>query len=234
MAFAFDTLQAVEIDLLLNQEINGTILPIVKKSLGKHLASLDLSGAQIFNMESVLKYVRLTKSLKALDLSNTNLGERQITKLTRALMGREIHLSKLDLSRNPAVDDEMCAILAKLFSQRSSIKHLHLDETGITEAGVQTMVESIAENLKVHTLSFKKCNVQIFDQATQPQWQRISGVMGQNCSLTLLELEGNPKIDEDFVRVIEAEIKKNQQIVEKIFPKLLEQEEKAAEKRRER
>ena len=58
--------------------------------------------------------------------------------------------------------------------------------------------------------------------------------MGQNCSLTLLELEGNPKIDEDFVRVVEAEIKKNQQIVEKIFPKLLEQEEKAAEKRRER
>ena len=184
-------------------------------------------------MESVLKYVRLTKSLKALNLSGTNFEERPIAKLTRALVDREIHLSKLDLSRNPAINDRTCVVLAKLFSQRSSIKHLYLDETGITEAGIETIIESIAENLKVHTLSFKKCNnVQILDPVTQAQWHLITGLMKQNCSLTLLELDGNPKINGDFVKEIEVEIKKNQQIVEKIFPKLLEQEELAAEKRR--
>ena len=64
------------------------------------MTSLDLNGSKIYNIESVLKYVRLTKSLKALGLSNTNLDEKAITKLTIALIGREVNLSKLDISKN--------------------------------------------------------------------------------------------------------------------------------------
>ena len=64
------------------------------------MTSLDLNGSKIYNIESVLKYVRLTKSLKALGLSNTNLDEKAITKLTIALIGREVNLSKLDISMN--------------------------------------------------------------------------------------------------------------------------------------
>ena len=64
------------------------------------MTSLDLNGTKIYNIESVLKYVRLTKSLKALGLSNTNLDEKAITKLTIALIGREVNLSKLDISKN--------------------------------------------------------------------------------------------------------------------------------------
>ena len=64
------------------------------------MTSLDLNGSKIYNIESVLKFVRLTKSLKALGLSNTNLDEKAITKLTIALIGREVNLSKLDISMN--------------------------------------------------------------------------------------------------------------------------------------
>ena len=90
VAFAFSTLQAVEIDLILNQEINATILPIVEKQNEKHLSALDLSGAKIFNMESILKYTRIHKSINALNLSNTSMDRQMVTKLVNALVCREI------------------------------------------------------------------------------------------------------------------------------------------------
>ena len=43
-------------------------------------------------------------------------------------------------------------------------------------------------------------------------------------SLTDLYLDGNPVIDEGFTEIMEAELEKNRQIVESIFPKLVEQE----------
>jgi hypothetical protein len=50
----------------------------------------------------------------------------------------------------------------------------------------------------------------------------------QNCSLTLLDLNDNDNnIDEEFLKEISVDIEKNKKIVENIFPKLLEQEEKA-------
>ena len=44
VAFAFDTLMAIEIELTFNQEINNTILPIVKDSFGRVITTLKLSG----------------------------------------------------------------------------------------------------------------------------------------------------------------------------------------------
>ena len=66
VAFAFQTLQLVEIELTLNREINEIIMPIVEKQNEKHLTTLDLNGAEIFNIESMLKYLRIHKSIKEL------------------------------------------------------------------------------------------------------------------------------------------------------------------------
>ena len=48
-------------------------MPIVEKQNEKHLSALDLTGVKIFNMESVLKYTRIHKSINALNLSNTSI-----------------------------------------------------------------------------------------------------------------------------------------------------------------
>ena len=68
VAFAFTTLQLVEIELTLNREINEIIMPIVEKQNEKHQTALDLTGAEIFNMEAILKYLRIHKSIKELNL----------------------------------------------------------------------------------------------------------------------------------------------------------------------
>ena len=75
------------------------------------------------------------------------------------------------------IDDNICPILAHLFSQRSTIKHLILDETSLTEVGVSKIIESIAQNLKVHTLSFRHCKVTIADQEDYEEWHTITNVM---------------------------------------------------------
>ena len=43
-------------------------MPIVEKQNEKHQTALDLSGAEIFNMEAILKYLRIHKSIKELNL----------------------------------------------------------------------------------------------------------------------------------------------------------------------
>ena len=46
--------------------------------------------------------------------------------------------------------------------------------------------------------------------------------MKQNCSLTLLDLEGNANIDPSFLKEISVDIEKNKKIVDLIYPKLIE------------
>ena len=43
-------------------------MPIVEKQNEKHLTTLDLNGAEIFNIEAILKYLRIHKSIKELSL----------------------------------------------------------------------------------------------------------------------------------------------------------------------
>ena len=51
-------------------------------------------------MESIVKFLRLNTHIDELNLSNSNLDSGKIVKLTRALVKKDIGISKLDLSRN--------------------------------------------------------------------------------------------------------------------------------------
>jgi len=146
---------------VLNQEIQSQIIPRVDWAKLKSTHHLELNDLKIQNIESVLKYIRLTKYVKSLDLSCTNLSVNAYRKIVSALASREINLNRLNLSRNERIDNEVCMILSSLFSENSPIKHLCLDDTSVTESGVAEIVSSIKENLKVHTLTFKHCKVNI-------------------------------------------------------------------------
>ena len=79
--------------------------------------------------------------------------------------------------------------------------------------GVANLIQSIAENLKIHTLTFRWCRIRINDEE-QSEHKIILGVLKQNCSLTKLDLEeGNEYIDADFLNLVDVELKKNKQIV---------------------
>lgn len=168
-----------------------------------------MNDTEIQHIESVIKYVRKTSNLRSLDLSYTNLQARSVEKLTIAIAVREIHhLETLNLSRNITINDEVCRKMKPLFSSSSNIKYLYLDDTYVTQKGVEELVSSIAENLKVHTLSFRNCNVNILDQGRHPEWDQILTVLGQNCSLVKLDLVDN-EISQVFKEALNRELEKN-------------------------
>ena len=78
-------------------------------------------------------------------------------------------------------------MLRALFTHNSSVRHLYLDDTSVTQKGVAEIMQGIAENLKIDELSFKNSNVEISSQQ-QPEWDIIIRSLAQNCSLTKLHL----------------------------------------------
>ena len=92
------------------------------------------------NIESIFKFLMLNTTIDGLNLSNSNLDTKKIYKLTKALVKKEFEISKLDLSRNPSIKDKDCVTLKNLFSKKTSVQYLYLDETPITEVGVESIM----------------------------------------------------------------------------------------------
>ena len=87
----------------------------------------------------------------------------------------------------------------------------------------------IAENLKVHTISFVGCDAKLLDPERCVQSDQIIQVMKRNCSLTELDLSDNPVISDQLIERLDIDLAKNKLIVENIFPLIREQEKKANE-----
>ena len=170
----------------------------MKDSFGRYLTSLKLSGVKILNMESVFKFLRLNETIDELDLSNAELNSKKIYLLAKGLVMKDFEISKLDLSNNQAIKDKDCTTLKNIFSRKSSVKYLFLDSTAATEVGVETITQGIAENLKVHTISFRSCGVKL-DDPNGREWKDIIKNLKQNCSLTLLDLDGNKGVCPEFL-----------------------------------
>ena len=172
-------------------------------------------------MESILKFMRLNETIDELDLSNSEFNSKKVYLLAKALVQKEFEIRKLDLSNNKAIKDKDCITLKNIFSRQSSVKYLFLDDNSISAKGIESITEGIVENLKVHTLSFRRCQVKLENSkvSKQPEWKTIIQNMQQNCSLTLLDLEEN-KVSQDFLDELDVEIQKNKLIVENIFPEI--------------
>ena len=80
----------------------------------------------------------------------------------------------------------------------------------------------INDNLKIRTISIKSACISL--TMGEAHCTTVVEALKTNVSLTDLYLDGNPEIDEGFTEIMEAELEKNRQIVESIFPKLVEQE----------
>ena len=162
VVFAFDILQCIEVELILNQEICNTIFPRINQSLEHKPTILELNDSHIQNIQSVLKYVRHNHHLREIDLSFTDLKSKDVARLVETIANREIHhINTLNLSRNITINDGVASMLRGLFTNNSAIKHLYLDDTSITHKGLADLIDSTTENLKLLTLSVKNSNIKI-------------------------------------------------------------------------
>ena len=129
----------------------------------------------------------------------------------------------LDLSYNKEINDKSCRALRSIFSSKSPIKYLNLDGTSITQKGFAVIMQGTTDNLKVREISLQNTRIKIREQDRSRQ--KVVEALKQNVSLTDLHLDSYR--DDEFFEILQTELEKNRQIVNIIFPKLLEQEEKA-------
>ena len=129
----------------------------------------------------------------------------------------------LDLSYNKEINDKSCRALRSIFSSKSPIKYLNLDGTSITQKGFAVIMQGTTDNLKVREISLQNTRIKIREQDRSRQ--KVVEALKQNVSLTDLHLDSYR--DDEFFEILQTELGKNRQIVNIIFPKLLEQEEKA-------
>ena len=83
-------------------------MPRVEACFDKKHPILELNNTKIQNIESVIKYSRMNRHIKNIDLSNSNITIRHIEKLAAAILPKydlernilPLRLETLDLSRN--------------------------------------------------------------------------------------------------------------------------------------
>ena len=96
-------------------------------------------------------------------------------------------LTTLNLGDNESISDEVVEDLCELFSQHSTLQELFLDKTKITSKGVNHLLESICQSLKVRTISTRDCGMQLsFSRGKQ-----ILETLGRNISLVTFDYTDN-------------------------------------------
>ena len=74
--------------------------------------------------------------MRSLDLSKTGLSQSDINQFVIEICNREVKLTKLILSENSSVNDEVMEDLCKIFLNQSTMKEIYLDSTWITNKGL--------------------------------------------------------------------------------------------------
>ena len=81
------------------------------------------------------------------------------------------------------------------------MKHLYLDQTHVTNKGLQQILWSMKESLKVRTISFESCDLNLEGD----EGQEIVEIIKQNISLTKLGYDKN-ETDDEFEEAIDKEL----------------------------
>ena len=132
---------------------------------------------------------------------------------------REIRLTSLDLSDNVTVNDNVVKDLTTLFSNSSTLVNLYLNKTQVTIEGLLILLGSIKDSLKVREIGVEGCGIDLEGE----NGQKVIEALMDNISLTKLAYAGN-KFDVEFSEGADKELSLNREIVEKIFPQLIDQE----------
>ena len=125
--------------------------------------------------------------MTSLDLSGTGLSRFDMNQFVIEIVKREVKLTTLNLGDNESISDEVVEDLCELFSQHSTLQELILDKTKITSKGVNHLLESICQSLKVRTISTRDCGMQL----SITRGKQILETLARNISLVKFDYTDN-------------------------------------------
>lgn len=231
---AISEMMAIDHEIDLNIKIKQTIEPHVlahrrmNRETDRQMSLKEFDFKQNAQMNpAIIKYIKSAKKLRSLDMSDTDLRQKDISLFVEEFARHDIRLESLNLSNNFSINHKVVVEnLTYLFTSSSTIVHLYLDNTQITHKSVKKIFIAIKDSLKVRTISINKCNLNL----TGSFGREIVDLAKNNISLTnFLFVKGNNRSDPEFRAAIKVELALNKQIVDNIFPQLTEQESKAQE-----
>ena len=214
--FALMEIKAIDAELALNKIIQEEIQPTFEANqFSRSGKELSLKGYTVAkeNSPAILKYIKMQTQMTSLDLSGTGLSRFDMNQFVVEIVKREVKLTKLNLGDNESISDEVVEDLCQLFSQHSTLQELFLDKTKITSRGVNNLLDSICQSLKVRTISVRDCGMQL----SISRGKSILETLAKNISLVKFDYAEN-YFDVPFQQGVDKELALNKQIVDKILP----------------
>ena len=147
--------------------------------------------------------------------------------MVQATCDDTIRFKILELNQNQFVDDESCFTLKDLLVDMTPIMTLSLNETSITAKGLSILLEAAEKNTHISHISVKGCGELMLNNNHSQFYRSVKESLEKNCSLLTLDYDLSVRVDEKMAEVIKEQLAQNKNIVEIIFPKVMEQEVKA-------
>ncbi|XP_072553204.1 ribonuclease inhibitor-like isoform X2 [Salminus brasiliensis] len=159
------------------------------------LERCSLTDKSCSDLASVLRSV---KSLKDLNLSENNLQDSGVKKLSEGLKSEHCKLETLSLERC-ALTDKSCSDLASVLSSVNSLKDLNLSNNNLRNSGVEKLSEGLkSEHCKLETLSLERCAL------TEESCSDLASVLSSVNSLKDLNLSENNLQDSGVKKLSEG------------------------------
>ena len=157
----------------------------------------DNNGARV-----LAGYLKRNKTLSALHLNYSDIGNAGATALAEVLWTNTT-LDSLDLRINPSIGDSSVMSLCEALKVNKTLSSLNLSGTGISDAGVLSLVEVLKTNTSSLS-SLSLSDIRISHHSVKP----IAEVLRVNSTLKELEFEGN-KVGVGGAKLIAESLKAN-------------------------
>ena len=157
----------------------------------------DNNGASI-----LAGYLERNKTLTALHLIRSDIGDVGATALAEVLWTNTT-LNSLDLWKNPGIGNPSVTSLCEALKVNKTLSTLNLSETGISDAGVLSLVEVLKTNTSSLT-SLSLSEIKISHHSVKS----IAEVLRVNSTLKELKFEGN-NVGSDGAELIAESLKAN-------------------------
>ena len=147
-------------------------------------------------------YMKRSESLSSLNLNDSDIGDAGATALAEVLRTNTT-LKRMDLHKNPGIGNPSVMSLCEALKVNTTLSSLDLSGTGISDAGVLSLVEVLKTNASSLT-SLLLSDIKISHQSLKS----IAEVLRVNSTLKDLKFEGN-KVGVGGTKLIAESLKAN-------------------------
>ncbi|XP_042571463.1 ribonuclease inhibitor-like [Cyprinus carpio] len=121
--------------------------------------------------------------LRELNLSEHQLGDKQVNQITALLQDKHCKLDIIHL-RKCGLTEKSCSALATVLKSNSSLKELDMSDNNLQDSGVKKLLDGLENtNYTLENLRLNKCNL------TDRSCSALAAVLGSDTSLKRAEHE---------------------------------------------